>query len=96
MMTLFNQDTIMRIHDYNVEKKGLEKGMQEGLYKGRQEGMQEGRREGRQEGIEKGIRALITSMRKFAIDKETVLQQVIDQFGLSEALAKEKIEKYWI
>jgi len=72
MMTLFDQDTIMRIHDYNVEQKGMEKG------------------------IEKGIRALITSMRKLAADKKTALQQVIDEFELSEDLAKEKIEQYWI
>jgi len=52
--------------------------------------------EGRQEGIEKGICAMITSMRKCSVDKKAVLQHVIDQFELSEELAKEKMEKYWV
>ncbi len=75
MKTLFDQETIMRIHDYRIGQEKLE----------------EGREEGRQE----GIRALITSLRNLAIDKKTALQQVIDQFELSEELAKEKIEQYW-
>jgi len=48
-----------------------------------------------EKGVEKGIRALINSLRKLAVDKETAIQQVMEEFGLSEVLAKEKIEQYW-
>ncbi len=56
---------------------------------------QEKKEEGLNEGIEKGICALINSLRSLAIDKETALQQIVNQFELSEELAKEKIEQYW-
>ncbi len=79
MSLLFDQDTIMRIHDYNVEQKGMEKGMAKGM----------------EEGREKGIQALISSMRKLSVDKEIVIKQLIEEFSLTKDAASEKTNKYW-
>jgi len=80
MTTLFNQEKITQIREYNIEQENLKKGMEKGMEKG----------------IEKGMRALITSMRKLDIDKGIVLQQIMEEFELSEELAKEKLEQYWV
>ncbi len=92
MSLLFDQDTIMRIHDYNVEQKGMAKGMEKGMAQGMEKGMAQGMEEGR----EKGIQALISSMRKLSIDKEIVIKQLIEEFSLTKDAASEKANRYWI
>lgn len=83
MVTLFNQERVTEIHEYNLAKEA------------RQEGRQEGHQEGRQEGIEKGIRAMVLALKEFTTDKAAVAQKLVKQFELLPQTAEEKVAQYW-
>lgn len=83
MLTLFNQERITEIHEYNLMKEA------------RQQGQQEGRQEGRQEGLEKGIRAMVLTLKEFTADKAVVAQRLVKQFELLPQTAEEKVAQYW-
>lgn len=87
MVTLFNQERVTEIHEYNLAKEARQEG--------RQEGHQEGRQEGRQEGIEKGIRAMVLALKEFTTDKAAVAQKLVKQFELLPQTAEEKVAQYW-
>ena len=66
MVTLFDQEKIMEIHDYhvaeNARKDGLQQGLQRGLQQGLQQGLQKGHAEGLTEGTLQSIQNLIKNM----------------------------------
>ena len=60
------------------------------------EGMK--RREGekaRKEGIQEGIQGTINTCKKFRINQEEALKNLIEEFALSEDKAKEYMNLYW-
>ena len=79
MVTLFDQEKIAEIHDYNVAKAA------------RQEGHQLGRAEGREE----GIRAMVSTLRSMSVEKKQIAQKLVEQFGLLPQAAEEKVKQYW-
>ena len=79
MVTLFDQEKIAEIHDYNVAKAA------------RQEGHQLGRAEGREE----GIRAMVSTLRSMSVEKKQIAQKLAEQFGLLPQAAEEKVKQYW-
>ena len=79
MRTLFDQETIMEIERYNIQK----------------ESRREGLREGRQEGIEKGIAALVNELQEFVDDKTAVAQALKRRFDIPLEAAMEKVQQYW-
>lgn len=79
MVTLFNQEHITEIHEYNLVK----------------EARQEGRQEGIQEGLEKGIRAMILTLKELSADKAATAQKIMKQFDLLPQDAEEKVNQYW-
>ena len=79
MLTLFNQERITEIHEYNLMK----------------EARQQGQQEGQQEGLEKGIRAMVLTLREFTADKTAVAQKLVKQFELFPQTAEEKVAQYW-
>ena len=83
MVTLFDQEKIAEIHDYNVAKAA------------RQEGHQLGREEGRAEGREEGIRAVVGMLRSMSVEKKQIAQKLVEQFGLLPQAAEEKVKQYW-
>jgi len=83
MVTLFDQERVAQIHDYNVARDA------------REEGRKEGREEGRKAGLETGIRAIVLTLRGLSSGKATAIQTLIDQFGLLPQTAAEKVEQYW-
>ena len=83
MVTLFDQEKIAEIHDYNVAKAA------------RQEGHQLGREEGRAEGREEGIRAVVGMLRSMSVEKKQIAQKLVEQFGLLPQDAEEKVKQYW-
>ena len=58
MVTLFDQEKVWAIHEYNVAMEAEEKGIE----KGRVEGRAEGRAEGKAEGMLAALRSLMDSM----------------------------------
>ena len=79
MVTLFDQEKIAEIHDYNVAKAA------------RQEGHQLGREEGREE----GIRAVVGTLRSMSVEQKQIAQKLVEQFGLLPQDAEEKVKQYW-
>lgn len=112
MTFLFDHDTIMDIHDYNIAKdaeekgiqKGMRKGIQEGMQKGMQKGMQTGMQKGMQEGLqtglqrgqEAGIRAMVSTLQELSVDREIAIQKLAAKFGLLPQAAEEKVAQYWL
>lgn len=83
MVTLFDQERVTEIHEYNLVRDA------------RQEGHSAGRQEGRQEGREEGIRAMVLTLKEFTADKAAVVQRLVKQFELLPQTAEEKVERYW-
>ena len=67
MVTLFDQERVMEIHDYNVAK----------------------------EAREEGIRAMVLTLKEFAVDKTAAVQRLVKQFELLPQVAEEKVAQYW-
>lgn len=87
MVTLFDQERVQAIHEYNVAK--------DARAEGHHEGRREGREEGRSEGREDGIRALISTLKDLGLDKELAIQKLVQKFQLSLPEATEKAARYW-
>ena len=83
MVTLFDQERVTEIHEYNLIKDA------------RLEGREEGRAEGREEGREEGICAMVSTLKKLSLTKEAVAQELTRQFFLLQHIAEEKTEQYW-
>lgn len=83
MVTLFDQEKIAEIHDYNVAKVA------------RQEGHQLGREEGRAEGREEGIRAVVGMLKGMSMEQKQIAQKLVEQFDLLPQAAEEKVKQYW-
>lgn len=79
MLTLFNQERITEIHEYNLMK----------------DARQQGQQEGQQEGLEKGIRAMVLTLKEFTADRAAVAQKLVKQFELLPQTAEEKVAQYW-
>lgn len=80
MVTLFDEDKLREIHDYNIALEA------------RKEGLQKGRQEGR----ENGIQATISTLRKHSFGRDAVIQSLIDEFDLPPHIAEEKVAQYWL
>lgn len=78
-----------------MKRREGEKARKEGHQKGLQEGIQEGIQEGLQEGIQEGIQGTINTCKKFRINQEEALKNLIEEFALSEDKAKEYMNLYW-
>ncbi len=48
-----------------------------------------------QEAIEKGILNMVNFAKKFSLNKEDVILQVMQDHNISRALAEEKVNQYW-
>ena len=79
MVTLFDQERVAEIHEYNLVK----------------DARQEGHSAGRQEGREEGIRAMVLTLKEFTADKAAIVQKLVKQFELLPQAAEEKVERYW-
>ena len=78
-----------------ARKEGHQKGFQEGIQEGIQKGLQEGIQKELQEGIQEGIQGTINTCKKFRINQEEALKNLIEEFALSEDKAKEYMNLYW-
>ena len=95
MMTLFDQEQITRIHEYNLVREAHAGGVREGHKAGRAAGLKEGRTAGQQEGLEQGMHAMVLTLREFSLSKASVVQKLAERFGLPLEIAQEKVDKYW-
>ena len=77
-------------------EKARLKGRLEGRREGRLEGRLEGRREGKLEGkLEGKIEGTINICKKFHVNQEETLRNLIEEFALSDDKAREYMNMYW-
>ena len=88
---LFDDEIIMRNHDYQIERRAE----QAGIAKGIQKGVEQGIKQGIEQGIEKGIRAMVEALQAASQSRDAVIQIVADKFGLSAQAAADKVAQYW-
>ena len=76
--------------------KGRLEGRREGRREGRLEGRLEGKREGKLEGrLEGKIEGTINICKKFHVNQEETLRNLIEEFALSDDKAREYMNMYW-
>jgi len=99
MVTLFDQEKIQEIHDYNVaqeaEQKGVARGIEQGIEQGMEKGIAQGIEQGEERGVEKGIRAMVSTMRELAVSRDIIIQKIAQGFELPSHTAAEKVAQYW-
>ena len=71
-----------------VLELGLKEGLEQGLERGRKEGREEGRAEGRAEERKENILKTVRISRKFHASEEEILQQLMEEFSLTEKEAR--------
>ena len=77
-------------------EKARLKGRLEGRREGRREGRLEGKREGKLEGrLEGKIEGTINICKKFHVNQEETLRNLIEEFALSDDKAREYMNMYW-
>ena len=79
MTNLFDDETIMRNHDYQIEQKAEQAGVAKGM----------------EQGIERGIRAMVEALQAVSQSRDAVIQTVADKFGLQTQVAADKVAQYW-
>ena len=79
-----------------AKREGRRQGLLEGKLEGIREGKIEGIREGKIEGIREGkIEGTINICKKFHINQEETLKNLIEEFALPDDKAKEYMNMYW-
>ena len=79
MVTLFDQEKVWEIREYNIAKAAEQAGMQKG----------------HQKGLEDGICAMVATLKGLSVDKNLVAQKLVEHFGLLPQDAFKKVEQYW-
>ena len=79
-----------------MKRKEGEKARLKGRLEGRREGRLEGKREGKLEGkLEGKIEGTINICKKFHVNQEETLRNLIEEFALSDDKAREYMNMYW-
>ena len=91
MITLFSQEKVTEIREFNLAKEAEDRGVKRGI----EQGMEKGRAEGMEKGREQGIAAMIVSMRDLNIERSAVREKLIQQFSLLPVDADRKLSLYW-
>lgn len=88
MVTLYDEEEIMRIHLASVEREAKAAGMAEGRAEGRAEGVAEGRAEGRAEGV-------VAMCKEFGLSLPETVDKLVEKLGVSKADAEAMAEPLW-
>lgn len=79
MVTLFDQEKLWEIHDYNVAKDARQAGLTEGMEKGIEKGIEKGMEKGREEGAEM---TLLTNLRALMKKLNFTAEEAMDTLGV--------------
>ena len=78
MVTLFDQEKVWEIHDYNVAQAARQEGLEKGL----------------EEGLEKGIHSMVSMLEELSFSKEDIAQKLVSKFDLPLHIAEAKVKQY--
>lgn len=94
MVTLFNQEKVWEIHDYNVAQAARQEGLEQGRELGLEQGHKEGLEEGIEQGREQGICSMVSALEELSVSKEAIAQKLASKFDLPLHVAEEKVQQY--
>lgn len=57
--------------------------------------IEDGREEGRQEGRKAGMQKLIETCQELGITRDTIADKLMEKYAVSEAEARQQLERYW-
>ena len=104
MVTLFDEEKIMKAHDKTVleqgRSQGFEQGRSQGFEQGRSQGFEQGRsqgfEQGKSQGISQGVVAGIVKMcKRYNGTIQEAVDQVMEELEYDEETATEAVKKYW-
>ena len=88
MVTLFDEEKIMKAHDKTV----LEQGRSQGFEQGRSQGFEQGKSQGISQGIVAGI---VKMCKRYNGTIQEAVEQVMEELEYDEETATEAVKKYW-
>ena len=95
-MSIFEYDAEEEMRKYRKAERELawEEAWEEASEKGREEGHKKGREEGREKGLEEGLEALISTLKKYLPDFESLYEEVIANEPYKN-YTKEQVREYY-
>ena len=91
-MFLSGGENVGLIRSGELEQKGGQVNMCSALEELKMEGLQEGKKEGLQEGM---IAGTIKTCKKFKLNQEAAVKNIMEEFSLSKEDASNYVKKYW-
>ena len=88
MVTLFDEEKIMKAHDKTV----LEQGRSQGFEQGRSQGFEQGKSQGISQGVVAGI---VKMCKRYNGTIQEAVDQVMEELEYDEETATEAVKKYW-
>ena len=96
MVTLFDEEKIMKAHDKTVLEQGRSLGFEQGKSQGFEQGKNQGFEQGKSQGISQGVVAGIVKMcKRYNGTIQEAVDQVMEELEYDEETATEAIKKYW-
>ena len=89
MMTLYNEEQIMKTYKEDIERIARQAGLEEGILRGKEAGLEEGILKGKEEGILNTIEILLET----GIDKEDIMEKVTKKYNITNESFKEYYKK---
>ena len=88
MVTLFDEEKIMKAHDKTI----LEQGIQQGISQGISQGIQQGISQGISLGVVDGI---VKMCKRYKGTIQEAIEQVMEELNYDKETATEAVKKYW-
>ena len=96
MVTLFDEEKIMKAHDKTVLEQGRSQGFEQGRSQGFEQGRSQGFEQGKSQGISQGVVAGIVKMcKRYNGTIQEAVDQVMEELEYDEETATEAVKKYW-
>jgi len=90
MVTLFDEEQLMKAHDNTVWQKGLEAGIQVGI----EQGIQTGKEKGYNQAHIEGLKASIKTLKELFLDSHTVYEHIVSN-EIYANVTEEEVRKYY-
>ena len=96
MVTLFDEEKIMKAHDKTILEQGISQGIQQGISQGIQQGISQGIQQGISQGISLGVVDGIVKMcKRYKGTIQEAIEQVMEELNYDKETATEAVKKYW-
>ena len=92
MVTLFDEEKIMKAHDKTILEQGISQGIQQGIQQGISQGIQQGINQGISLGIVDGI---VKMCKRYKGTIQEAIEQVMEELNYDKETATEAVKRFW-